>query len=1388
MAIGVLPMDAYAAETDEPIMTMELPDDEAMVWGEGSPVESESVAAAENDTDTGEGADQIEAPTLNSVETLTENDQGVLRTYVSVSWEGFEGITNYEILRKTPGGDWETAGYSAESPFADFDAVRYNEYVYTVRCVDENGEPISSYDETGITHFHPSGTCGETAGWKLTADGLLTISGSGKMSASWNMEQSPWYALRSNVKQVKVETGITSVAPYAFQGCTALTSAVLADTVQEIGQCAFFYCHQLKQVNLPEGITEIPYRTFYLCTGLTGIELPSTLKTIGSGAFDTCTWLADVELPGGLTVIEKGAFSGCDSITEMVIPQGVTELPMNAFRSCSALASVTLPEGLKTVGAYAFADCAALEKLTIPDSVTSVGTEAFADGDDGMVVTFLGSAPNFEGPVFRDKGTVIYLLSQYESWSGVDADALGEGAEIKCLDEESGEYYYQAVPLVSAVREGDGIRVTWESVPYADTYWLVYAADDSGWGEYFVGVDGITGTSYLVTGIPPGADYYFDVYAVDAGGTVVSVDNYEMLHCYHDKATGKAGANLTWSYKDGILLFTGKGAMAELDTLSLDNWWYFYRQEVERIILPEGLTHISAGAFDSFKGLTQIVIPSTVKTIGDGAFYMCDYVQMVYFRSTTPPSCGTESFRGILADGFYPQNQSAWTDIKRNRISDAFNWKTYSASNEAGYPCDMPVLRSADATSNGIRVTWEPVLGADQYYVYRHTGDQKWKLVSTVSNGTSYLDTNVTTGNCYIYTVRALTNGIFSSWFDRQGVGCVYLAAPKVSLASTADGVRLSWAAVSGADDYRVYRVSEDGSSQLIRFCSFEQLSYTDMDAEHGEVCRYYVEATGGMTSARSETVTICYLLQPELKLTMEPNGITVSWNEIEGADGYWVFRKGPTGSWVSLTKLDSETLRYTDTSIASTSGTVYYYTVRAMKGSYLSTFNTTTSLRYLAQPVVNAANTETGIKISWPKVAGAAGYSIYRRTENGSWSTIKKVGSSVLQYVDPSVNANSGTKYYYTVRAYNGSTLSTFDADKSIMRLTQPVIKLTMAADGITVNWNKVEGADGYWLFRKGTTGSWTSITKLDGDTFRYTDTAISGQSGSVYYYTVRAMYGDTLSTFNMTTSLRYLAQPVVSMANAANGITVAWKQVKGAAGYCIYRRTEDGSWSTIKKVSSSVLKYTDTAVSGNSGTKYYYTVRAYNGSLLSTFDAERSIMRLAQPAVKAANGAEGAVVSWTAVPGADSYWVFRKTASSSWRQFATVSGDTVSLVDPDVLSGTTYYYTVRAAYDGVLSSFTSSSGLLYLAQPTPTAANEAGGIRVSWDQTAGAQGYKIYRRTESGNWSTIATVKSGSTLTYLDTAVKGASGQKYFYTVRAYNGSVLSTFYSGAEVIRGS
>ena len=134
------------------------------------------------------------------------------------------------------------------------------------------------------------------------------------------------------------------------------------------------------------------------------------------------------------------------------------------------------------------------------------------------------------------------------------------------------------------------------------------------------------------------------------------------------------------------------------------------------------------------------------------------------------------------------------------------------------------------------------------------------------------------------------------------------------------------------------------------------------------------------------------------------------------------------------------------------------------------------------------------------------------------------------------------------------------------------------------------------------------------------------------------------------------------------------------------IYRKEAKAGTSikSIGTVSADTLKYRDG--SAKMGVNYYYTVKAYAGSIYS--DYQKTVTGMAvpsSPTLKAASSSKGVTITWTgsragANEFADGYRIFRKTAGGSWKTVGTVGANTRSFTDTTGAKGTTYYYTVRA------------------------------------------------------------------------------------------------------------
>ena len=282
----------------------------------------------------------LNAPTM----TLTSAASG----QPVVSWTKVNGAAQYEVYRSTNGKNFSIVRRTAALSYTDTSAAAGTTYYYQVRAI--NGSVKSDFcpaQSISLTVSEYGGECGSRATWRLTDDGVLTISGKdGIYEYGWYGEDdvyhpAPWAEEGvPAVKKLVVNSGITYIGSSTFEGLDQLTSVSLPDTMEYIGWGAFSDCASLTSIVVPEGIKVLYANTFARCTSLRSVKLPSTLEWINDCIFSGCTSLQDIVLPEGIDYIPWRMFDGCTSLRSVTIPGSIMSVSNDAFSGCTALTSV----------------------------------------------------------------------------------------------------------------------------------------------------------------------------------------------------------------------------------------------------------------------------------------------------------------------------------------------------------------------------------------------------------------------------------------------------------------------------------------------------------------------------------------------------------------------------------------------------------------------------------------------------------------------------------------------------------------------------------------------------------------------------------------------------------------------------------------------------------------------------------------------------------------------------------------------------------------------------------------------------------------------------------------------------------------------------------------
>ena len=309
-------------------------------------------------------------------------------------------------------------------------------------------QPVTDH-MTVYPHWKRAGSCGENAYWEFE-DNTLRIYGSGAMDDYSSDDHAPWYGFSESITGIVVETeithignysfdgndgfnkpvtvslsaGLTSIGSYAFVNCTGLRGLTIPYAVTDIGTGAF-QNSGLKIIVIPEHVSEIQDDTFSGCSTLTTAGLPYGLLRIGEGAFRD-TGIRSLWLPSTVSSIGSEAFQHCENLTgEITIPANVQSIGADAFAYCFNLTSLNIENSLTSIGDYSFENCTSLTTVTLPASVNSVGYAAFF-GDTGLeAVTVMNPKTQIGGSAFY--GCTSLTLYGY---SGSTAEAYATANNI----------------------------------------------------------------------------------------------------------------------------------------------------------------------------------------------------------------------------------------------------------------------------------------------------------------------------------------------------------------------------------------------------------------------------------------------------------------------------------------------------------------------------------------------------------------------------------------------------------------------------------------------------------------------------------------------------------------------------------------------------------------------------------------------------------------------------------------------------------------------------------------------------------------------------------------------------------------------------------------------
>lgn len=338
------------------------------------------------------------------------------------------------------------------------------------------------------------------------------------------------------------------------------------------------------------------------------ISLPGTIKKIADRTFMNCKNLQTVKLGVGISYVSNEMFYNCTALQNISLPNSLQYISTTAFRGCTSLKSIQLPESLDSLGDYVFLDCESLSNIVLPKSLHAIGHSCFSGCNELSTIKVSPANPYFSTDgkaIFNKDKTVLYTTIPLTSYN------------IPSTVRELESYAFSAQTDMTSITMPEGLTSIGRSA-FSSCYKLEQLVIPSTVRSIDAGA--FHGCSALnKINIPQGIKSLADGILSNSG--IKTLDIPSSVNYIGERAFSKCKSLLSINLPDGLTLLN-YGLFEECEQLS-------------DIQIPSTVTTIKEDAFNGCKALKTITLPASLSTLenepysGSGIFSGCSALKSI---------------------------------------------------------------------------------------------------------------------------------------------------------------------------------------------------------------------------------------------------------------------------------------------------------------------------------------------------------------------------------------------------------------------------------------------------------------------------------------------------------------------------------------------------------------------------------------------------------------------------------------------------------------------------------------------------------------------------------------------------------------------------------------